>query len=132
MQCYKCDSTVGDCTEQSHGEEVECAKSEGCTIRKTSGTDGEVMIRDCSTEKDALCDTIDDGEGGEVSINLIQQNTNPTHLQTTQFCNCNTALCNADWSQAGSTTAAPGSATKISSAFAVALGVVGAMVVLFR
>ena len=68
LQCYKCDSTRGDCSEEARGEETECPETTGCTIRKTTGKDGDdVMMRDCSTEKDALCDTIDNGDEG-VSI----------------------------------------------------------------
>eukprot|EP00090_Calanus_glacialis_P001564 TRINITY_DN11133_c0_g1_i1.p1 TRINITY_DN11133_c0_g1~~TRINITY_DN11133_c0_g1_i1.p1 ORF type:complete len:377 (+),score=104.17 TRINITY_DN11133_c0_g1_i1:44-1132(+) len=130
IKCYKCDSTGRDCSEDAHGEETECPESKGCTIRKTTGKDGgNVMMRDCSTEKDALCDTIDNGEDGG----------------TTQFCNCDTPLCNADWTSAGSTevpphtdktttdtqtaapTAAPGAAMKMYPALSLALGVVVSM-----
>ena len=106
------------------------------------------MIRDCSSEKDALCDTIDEGEDGGVSIRKLLPDTNPPDLQTTLFCNCATPLCNADWTSAGSTevpphtdkttthetqttpTAAPGAAMKMSSALAVTFGVAGALVVI--
>jgi len=71
------------------GDEVDCPTSKGCTIRKTI-TDGEEgMMRGCSDEKDAVCDTVDNGDQGG----------------TTKFCNCDTSLCNANWESAGSTTA---------------------------
>merc|ERR1712142_506676 len=91
LQCYQCDSTAGECSDDSHGTEVECPEAKGCTISKTTGSDGSVFRRDCSNEKDVICDTIDDGEG----------------QGTTQFCNCDTSLCNADWSTAGSTHSPP-------------------------
>merc|ERR1711892_419773 len=137
LHCYKCDSTAGDCTEEARGKDVECPEAEGCTIRKTTGTDGDgVLMRDCSTEKDALCDTINNGDG----------------KGTTQFCNCDTSLCNGDWSSAGSTevpppvtttagtpaaettaptdapTDAPGAANRMSSALAIASGLGAALV----
>ena len=68
LKCYKCDSVGGDCSEEAHGEEVECPQNKGCTISKTTGSDGSVMRRDCSDEKDVICDTIDNGEGQGVSI----------------------------------------------------------------
>ena len=46
----------------SHGEEVECPGNKGCTIMKTRGLHGDKLKRDCSTEEDVLCDTIEDGE----------------------------------------------------------------------
>jgi len=91
IKCYKCDSTIAEqeCTEESHGTEVECPDTYGCTISKTITGDGtEGMMRDCSSEKDAVCDTVENA--GDVG-------------GTTQFCNCNTELCNADWTTAGST-----------------------------
>jgi len=91
LHCYKCDSSLGDCSEEAHGEEVECPQAKGCTIKKTTGSDGSVLMRDCSDEKDVLCDTIDNGED----------------QGTTQFCNCDSNLCNADWSSAGSTQSPP-------------------------
>merc|ERR1712179_750464 len=91
LKCYKCESDAGDCSEEAHGEEVECPQNKGCTIRKTTDSNGVTMMRDCSEEKDITCDTTDNGEG----------------LGTTQFCNCDTSLCNADWSTAGSTQSPP-------------------------
>ena len=68
LHCYQCDSSLGDCSEEAHGEEVECPQAKGCTIKKTTGSDGSVLVRDCSDEKDVLCDTIDNGEDQSVSI----------------------------------------------------------------
>merc|ERR1712215_416903 len=89
LKCYQCDSAAGDCTDEVHGDEVDCPTSKGCTIRKTIIDGGEGMTRGCSDEKDALCDTVDNGDQGGI----------------TKFCNCDTSLCNANWEAAGSTTA---------------------------
>jgi len=91
IRCYRCDANKEECTEEVHGEEVECAEAGGCTIRKTIGKDGDKLMRGCSAEKDVVCDTIDNGEDEG----------------TTQFCNCDTSLCNADWTTAGSTQSPP-------------------------
>jgi len=91
IRCYRCDANTEKCSDEVRGEEVECPGSSGCTIRKTIGKDGDMLKRDCSSEKDVLCDTIDNGEDEG----------------TTQFCNCDTSLCNADWSTAGSTHSPP-------------------------
>jgi len=109
MKCYQCDSLTGDCSEEAPGQEVDCPETFGCTISKTITSDGtEGLVRDCSSEKDILCDTIENG--GDVG-------------GTTQFCNCNTALCNFDWTSAGSTTSAAATttttATKVTLASAV-------------
>jgi len=124
MKCYTCDSVGGECSEEAKGTEKDCPAAKGCTIRRT----GDVMVRDCSSERDITCDTISNG------------NDEPT-----QFCDCDTPLCNGDWSSAGSTekppptneptpettapTEAPGAATSLSSALALALGVIGSLVV---
>lgn len=87
VECYKCDFTNGECTEEELGEVVNCPANKGCTIRKIVSTEGKGMLRDCSAEEDVLCDTLhNDDELGSVS-----------------FCNCDTALCNKDWKSAGST-----------------------------
>jgi len=100
IKCYKCDSTAAEqeCTEDSYGTEVDCPDTFGCTISKTIAGDGsQGMMRDCSSEKDTICDTVD----------------NPSDVGgTTQFCNCNTELCNANWATAGSTSEPTDGTTK--------------------
>ena len=90
------------------------------------------MVRDCSSEEDVLCDTIENGgDVGGVSIIPNTLNTNHPTLQTTQFCNCNTALCNFDWSTAGSTqpteATTTAAATKVTLASAVTVWIVTAL-----
>merc|ERR1711915_139475 len=85
VECYKCDFTNGDCTEEELGEVVNCPADKGCTISKIVSTEGKGMLRDCSVEGNILCDTINNDLG------------------ILSFCNCDTALCNKDWKSAGST-----------------------------
>ena len=68
VKCYRCDSTQDDCTEDEHGEKVECAESNSCTISMSTLGNSTAMTRDCSGEVAAKCDTIEEGEDGKVTL----------------------------------------------------------------
>merc|ERR1711936_1554416 len=80
IKCYKCDSTAAEqeCTEDSYGTEVDCPDTFGCSISKTIAGDGsQGMMRDCSSEKDTICDTVDNPS----DVIVIQSSVMQTGLQ---------------------------------------------------
>eukprot|EP00091_Calanus_sinicus_P002140 TRINITY_DN12194_c0_g1_i1.p1 TRINITY_DN12194_c0_g1~~TRINITY_DN12194_c0_g1_i1.p1 ORF type:complete len:133 (+),score=29.43 TRINITY_DN12194_c0_g1_i1:122-520(+) len=79
IKCYKCDSKLNACTEDSFGEPGDCPKTTGCSLSLGDG----VFLRTCGdSETDFNCATTD--EAG----------------MTLKYCNCQTELCNKNWDTA--------------------------------
>ena len=68
VQCYRCESKEDDCTDDDHGDAVECEESNSCVITRTTVGEITAMVRDCDNRVEAGCDTIVHGENNRVGI----------------------------------------------------------------